>query len=398
MGTPPPLDHLRVFGCKVMVHIPSVHRSKLATKARAGVFVGYSKDSLSYLIYIADQGKGEIVHSRDVVFFENEFCEQNTGGAIDIPEPVGAATSTSYTHPTPISDDSFPNYISYPGIYDLSNSGEGSQHEFDRSTNNNSGRDGSIQTETHIQAHSDGDNIFATPPVARQLRFDLDEDESMSSGQPIGTGSNSARETTTTRAGRVVRPPNRLTSDGHFGLIAMAGDPQSRDEALSRPDATEWKNAMDSEIQSLIANGTSDCVPLPAGRKAIKTKWVFKIKMLPSGEIDKYKARLVAGGYSQVHGIDYTETFSPVVKYSTIRFLLALSVQHKWQIGQADVKTAFVKADLDELIYVMPAEGYSEPDGKVWQLKKALYGLKQSSRAWWISLTTFMIENGIYTG
>ncbi|KAF0723981.1 hypothetical protein Ae201684P_007095 [Aphanomyces euteiches] len=165
-------------------------------------------------------------------------------------------------------------------------------------------------------------------------------------------------------------------------------------EALSRPDATEWQNAMDSDIQSLIANGTFDCVPLPAGRKAIKTKWVFKIKMVPSGEIDKYKARLVAGGYSQVHGIDYTETFSPVVKYSTIRLLLALSVQHKWQIGQADVKTAFVKADLDELIYVMPAEGYSEPHGKVWQLKKALYRLKQSSRAWWTSLTAFMIEMG----
>ena len=114
----------------------------------------------------------------------------------------------------------------------------------------------------------------------------------------------------------------------HFAYRAYVTDePGTIQEALATDEATKWKAAADDEYQSLLDNDTWDLVKLPRGRKAIGCKWVFKVKHDGDGEVERFKGWLVTKGYSQKYGIDYDETFSPVVRFSSIRTLLALAVQ-----------------------------------------------------------------------
>eukprot|EP00253_Pinus_taeda_P007367 PITA_07367 len=109
---------------------------------------------------------------------------------------------------------------------------------------------------------------------------------------------------------------------------------------------------MNEEYHSLLANDTWDFVPLPKGRKLVRCKWVYRTKYGPDGKVDKHKARLVAKGFSQVEGIDYTETFSPVAKMNSIRLVFSLAASLKWEVHQMDVKSAFLHGDLHEEIYM----------------------------------------------
>lgn len=125
-------------------------------------------------------------------------------------------------------------------------------------------------------------------------------------------------------------------------------------------------------------------VELPNGRKPVGSKWVFKKKLNAVGKVEKYKARLIAKGYSQVGGIDFGENFSPVAKLTSIRFLLSLAVAFDLEIEQMDVKIALLHGDLDEEIYMKKPEGFTVKGKKelVCKLKNSLYGLKQSPRMW----------------
>ena len=125
-------------------------------------------------------------------------------------------------------------------------------------------------------------------------------------------------------------------------------EPGTFEEALGSPHAKEWKLAADSEYQSLIDNDTWDLVELPEGRTAVGFKWIFKVKYNGEGKVEQFKSRLVVKGYSQRHGIDYEETFSPVVRFSSIRTLLALAVQKDMIVHQMDVATAFLNGELDK--------------------------------------------------
>ncbi|GJS35501.1 ribonuclease H-like domain-containing protein [Tanacetum coccineum] len=157
---------------------------------------------------------------------------------------------------------------------------------------------------------------------------------------------------------------------------------------------SHWIDAMNQEMNALLRNGTWELVELPEGRKAIGSKWIYKIKFRSSGEIDRYKARLVAQGFGQKEGIDYEETFSPVVKMVTVRCLLNIVVSMSWPVFQLDVNNAFLYGDLEEVVYMKPPEGYFPSDNKVCRLKKSLYGLKQAPRQWNAKLTSTLIENG----
>ena len=161
-------------------------------------------------------------------------------------------------------------------------------------------------------------------------------------------------------------------------------EPSTIQEAMSSDHAAEWKVATDSEYNSLIENKTWKLVELSPGRKAIGCKWVFKLKHAADGTVERFKARLVAKGYAQKYGIDYDETFSPVVRFSSIRLLLAFAVQNDLLIHQMDVETAFLNGKLDDEIYMQQPEGYVKPGEEhlVCKLEKSLYGLKQSSRCW----------------
>lgn len=132
--------------------------------------------------------------------------------------------------------------------------------------------------------------------------------------------------------------------------------------------------------------GLYEEVPRPPDRKIIDSKWVYKVKRGPSGNIDKYKARLVAKGFSQVYGVDYTETFAPVAKFSTIRLLLALAARYNLEIHQMDVKSAFLNGKLEEEVYLRPPPGFRDSSDMVWRLHRALYGLKQAPKSWYTRL------------
>ena len=178
--------------------------------------------------------------------------------------------------------------------------------------------------------------------------------------------------------------------------VAEVSEPVSFEEAMSGPQAHEWQSAAQSEYESLIENGTWDLVDLPEGRRALDSKWVFKAKLNAKGEVDRFKGRLVARGFEQRSGIDYNETFAPVIRYPSLRALLAHGITKKMKIHQMDVVTAFLHGQLDEEIYMRQPEGFIKPGEEhlVCKLKRSLYGLKQSPRCWNAVLDAFLKEEG----
>ncbi|KAH9647735.1 retrovirus-related pol polyprotein from transposon RE1 [Citrus sinensis] len=164
-------------------------------------------------------------------------------------------------------------------------------------------------------------------------------------------------------------------------LLAQQSEPTSVSKALSDP---MWYKAMQEEYLALKANHTWDLVLPATPVKIVGNKWVFRIKYNSDGSVSRYKARLVANGFHQTHGVDYTETFSPVVKSSTIRVILSLAILNHWVIRQVDVNNAFLNGILIEDVYMAQPQGFvdSTKPNHVCKLNKALYGLKQAPRAW----------------
>ena len=142
---------------------------------------------------------------------------------------------------------------------------------------------------------------------------------------------------------------------------------------------------MADEFQALVDNGTWRLVPRPPGANLVTGKWIFKHKYHSDGFLVHHKARWVVRGFSQQHGIDYDETFSPSGKPATIRTVLSLVASRHWPIRQLDVKNAFLHGHLDETVYCQQPPDFadsSHPD-YVCLLQKSLYGLKQAPRAWY---------------
>nr|GFB14970.1 retrovirus-related Pol polyprotein from transposon TNT 1-94 [Tanacetum cinerariifolium] len=150
---------------------------------------------------------------------------------------------------------------------------------------------------------------------------------------------------------------------------------------------------MKNKIKTLERNGTWTLEDLPKGKRAIDSKWVYKIKFKPNGEVEKYKARLVAKGFTQMKGVDYHDTFAQLAKLVTVRTLLTVAVKRDWIIHQLDVNNAFLHGDLNEEIYMKIPQGFSkEGETRVCRLRKSLYGLKQALRNWYHKFTTFLLS------
>lgn len=164
----------------------------------------------------------------------------------------------------------------------------------------------------------------------------------------------------------------------------VLNEPTSMTEALASPDKVKWTEAMEKEMESLHKNDVWDLVMLPKGRKAVGSKWVFKLKVGPDGMVHRHKARLVAQGFSQKYGLDYDETFSPVVRFESLRTVIGLAVQNGLKLHQMDVTTAFLNGELDEEVYMKQPEGFATKgqEDLVCKLKRSIYGLKQSPRCW----------------
>ena len=150
------------------------------------------------------------------------------------------------------------------------------------------------------------------------------------------------------------------------------------------------------EYNALISNGTWSLVPPPPNQHIIGCKWVFKMKRTSNGSIDRYKARLVAKGFNQKQGVDYEETFSPVIKPVTVRTVLSLAISGGWSIRQLDVKNTFSHGYLSETVYMKQPPGFVDPTNPsyVCRLHRSLYGLKQAPRAWFNRLSTQLLKLG----
>ena len=186
--------------------------------------------------------------------------------------------------------------------------------------------------------------------------------------------------------------------DPGFAHIAHANssDPLTLLQAIKRPDWPKWEEAIQQELKALEAFDTFEVVQLPPGKRPVGCKYVFKIKYLPNGDVDKYKVRLVAQGFLQQEGVDYNEIFAPVVDSTSISLLLAIANHEDWEMEQMDVVTAFLHGRLDEEVYmkIPPYMNVPHPEGKVLKLKGALYGLKQSSHVWGKTFEKFMLRSG----
>lgn len=154
---------------------------------------------------------------------------------------------------------------------------------------------------------------------------------------------------------------------------------------------------MNDEFDSLVKNKTWILVDKPNNQKVIDNEWVFKIKRNPNGSIEKYKARLVVRGFTQQYGVDYKETFSPVMRFTSVRAILSIAASTKMKIIQFDVNTAFLNGELEEIVYMNQLIGFERDKTKVCKLQKSLYGLKQASRCWNKKFKGFIENHGFKT-
>jgi hypothetical protein len=173
-------------------------------------------------------------------------------------------------------------------------------------------------------------------------------------------------------------------------------EPVNLRDALKRPEKNEWMKAIESEYESLKENNTWTITILPKGKNVIDTKWVFKLKRYSNNNISRFKARLVAKGFQQEEGIDFTETFAPVVKLQSLRLLLAIGLNENLLAFHLDISTAFLFGEIEEDIYINVPEGFETtyPPNKVLKLNKALYGLKQAPRSWNKMLVSYLDKQG----
>jgi Reverse transcriptase (RNA-dependent DNA polymerase) len=165
-------------------------------------------------------------------------------------------------------------------------------------------------------------------------------------------------------------------------------------EAMSRPDAAQWEMACADEMRAFEHMGVYEVVLHPAGQKTVGSKWVFCIKRRPTGEIQKYKARIMAQGFTQIEGIDYDKTFAPVAKLTSIRTILAIAAKLNLEVQQMDIKSAYLNAKLEEEIYMAPPPGLDMPDRMVLRLVKAVYGMKQGGQMWYQDICATLEEMG----
>lgn len=352
------IENLRTFGCRVMV-LNDTKSHKFEDRSREMTFVGYDTQKKGYRCF--DHVARKIIVSRDVKFHESMKIQKEKQNVVtwtnrdenDDPKVLPAVKNVKAVEPSPVD-----NSVDLPEN-DVT---EGRQTS-DSTRKKFQGRLEVTQAQIPLPA-------VPTPSTTR-------------SGTTFGFGfANLA-----------------VLNDVEFVFKCdekrLLEDPVSHAEIKGRPDEKLWLQAMDDEMHSLHENRTWILVDLPDGKKTVKCRWIFKTKISAAGKLEKYKARLVARGFTQRYGEDFTETFSPVVRYSSVRILFAVAAIMKMKVHQMDVKTAFLHGDIEETIYMQQPPCYEDGTKKVCLLKKSLYGLRQASRNWNLTLQKTLKEFGL---
>ena len=333
-GIKPNIHHMNRFGTNCFAYIYDT--KKLDPRAEKGVLVGYDRYSPAFLVYVKERDTVRKV--RSVV-----FSTQNTGNATtEKISPPSRCISTATR-----------------------------MFEFEENA-------------PHIQEnHENPAEDHADEP---------------------GTEQDTAEEPITRSSQRNKLDKNDYLAQKYKDHVYTTTDyiymvtPNTFKEAMESEKSKEWKEAIEAEMKSLEKYEVFELVELPENKRPVGCRWTFKIKYDSNGQVEKYKARLVAKGYTQKYGIDYEETFSPVVRSESVRALIAHAAISNKKIHQVDISTAFLNGELDEEVYMKQPDGYTV-EGKekmVYKLKKSLYGLKQSSRCWNETLSKCLIANGLH--
>nr|AAZ28937.1 polyprotein [Phanerochaete chrysosporium RP-78] len=351
-GQKPDVRAARDFGTPCWVLVPENRRDKLAAKSERYIFTGISASSAGWRYYVP--GLRQVLVSRDVIFERERespsvpFTLEGESETAPEPSPAAGATPPPPTSQAPETSTS----ESVKASPSTPNKPEDAAWaHFKSQLRNVTIRPTRQKTRIDYRALHETGTRIPKPPSE-----DDDSDPS---------------------------PDQYHSAQAYFCYAAMDSDhPRSVDECKTRDDWPQWKAAMDAEMAQLEANGTWKKGELPPGRKAIGSKWVFAIKRHQDGSIDKYKARLVAQGFSQIAGQDYFDTFSPVVRQETFRVATALAATENLDSDALDIVGAYLHGPLEEEIYMRQAPGYDDGSGQVYVLIKALYGLKQAGRVW----------------
>ena len=331
----PNYHHLRVFGCLCFPSLRPYTQHKLCYRSTACVFLGYAPAHKGYLCL--DVSTSRIYISRNVIFHESSFPFQS---------------SSPPSSPSPHLPSSTPALINSPSLSAPSSPAVSSP----------------IIT---------SDSVPPLIPV------------------PFATSSPAAPSPPPLPLNThpmVTRAKSGIHKKRSF-IVQHTTEPRTYSQA-SKNDS--WVQAMNSEYQALLRNNTWSLVPPPSSAHIVGCRWIYKLKYRPDGSIDRHKARLVAQGFTQTPGIDYFDTFSPVVKPCTIRLILALAVSFQWLVRQLDVENAFLNGDLEEEVFMTQPQGFVNPTYPTYvcKLHKALYGLKQAPRAWFQKLRIALLDYG----
>jgi hypothetical protein len=217
-----------------------------------------------------------------------------------------------------------------------------------------------------------------------------DESDESESDDPEKLEENSGPRTRT-QTGTALKQPSYLDD---YVCFAEIETPTTFEQAISGKEKNEWQKPMESELKLLRENNTWEEVDLLKGCKALPCKWVYRVKTNPDGSVDRFKARLVVKGFSQCEGVDYDQTFSPVIRLATVRSVIGVAASENMKLAQFDVSTAFLYGELKEEIYMQRPEGFEGEEGKVCKLIKSLYGLKQAPRCWSERFGDFVKKEG----
>ncbi|CDO76235.1 hypothetical protein BN946_scf184644.g9 [Trametes cinnabarina] len=375
-GKKPNLAHLHVWGCRVWVHSPG--GSKLSPRADDARWVGFDTESDAHRIYWPK--RRSVTVERSIFFPETDsdvevrLEGENEGVSTHLDERVTSPSlSNSSVRPIPpeISDPPTP-------IVE-----ERAPEPVGRATSQ-----GEVRQSTRVRKES---------AYVRRLKAGEGTVSGRTGGPvlPRGLQEGTARieEVNEDEQVEIVAMVQETEEDVvELAMAAAMGDAEcvepSYAEAKKRPDWPKWQEAIKAELDSLVANGTWRIVPRPSSGNVVDSKWVLRVKKNAAGEIDKYKARLVARGFTQVYGVDYYDTFAPVAKLSSIRLLLAIAARNGWAADSFDFNSAYLNSKLDEDVYLEqpPDHAFADRKAFVLKLEKALYGLKQGGRKWYETL------------
>ena len=368
----PNLKYFKVFGSTIYVH-NKIRKRKFDEKSVKGIFVGYKANG--YKIWNAECRK--FIVARDVIVDEiNMLTYKN-----EIKNTDFRNNSTEE-----LSNIEFQNES-------MKSLKENSLNESKGGDKNNFLNDSmeelsniKIQNESMKQVHFPNDSLQSLEEKSLNESKGGDENNFLNDSTEELSNELSDYACESRRSERIksgvqmpVRYLNNCIMNAH---VFFNNIPNSFDEIQNSKDKEKWHQAIKEELDSHTYNKTWTIEPKPTGKNIVDCRWVFTIKHNESGKPIRYKARLVARGFSQKYLTDYDETFAPVARISSFRLVLSISNQFGLKVHHMDVKTAFLNGILKEEIYMVIPQGLSHGSDKVCKLNKAIYGLKQAARCW----------------